>query len=118
MNTRSSTESCEVFTRRTNAVSVDVAGDYSRACPRKAYARLNVWHRNSGTDRTRFIGPAAFADIVTPTGGSSTEAAVGAIWQISPMVGVYGEVGQLWGSGGTTRAEGGPNASLGVKVRW
>ena len=84
----------------------------------QAYARLNVWHRNSGTDRTRFIGPAAFADIVTPTGGTSTEAAVGANWQISPMVGVYGEVGQLWGSGGITRAEGGPNASFGVKVRW
>ncbi|MDP9920741.1 outer membrane autotransporter protein [Variovorax boronicumulans] len=84
----------------------------------QAYARLNVWHRKSGTDRTRFIGPAAFADIVTPTGGSSTEAAVGVTWQISPMLGVYGEVGQLWGPGGTTRAEGGPNASLGVKVRW
>ncbi len=84
----------------------------------QAYARLNVWHRGNGTDRTRFIGPAAFADIVTPTGGSSTEAAFGANWQISPMVGVYGELGQMWDAGGRARAEGGPNASLGVKVRW
>ncbi|WP_390349118.1 autotransporter outer membrane beta-barrel domain-containing protein [Variovorax boronicumulans] len=84
----------------------------------QAYARLNVWHRGSGTDRTRFIGPAAFTDIVTPTGGSSTEAAVGATWQISPMVGVYGELAQMWSSGGNARAEGGPNASLGMKVRW
>ncbi|WP_442478747.1 autotransporter outer membrane beta-barrel domain-containing protein [Variovorax boronicumulans] len=84
----------------------------------QAYARLNVWHRDSGTDRTRFIGPAAFADIVTPTGGSSTEAAVGATWQISPMVGVYGELGHLWGSGGNVKTKGGPNASAGVKLRW
>ncbi|WP_253252537.1 autotransporter outer membrane beta-barrel domain-containing protein [Variovorax boronicumulans] len=84
----------------------------------QAYVRLNVWHRDSGTDRTRFIGPAAFADIVTPTGGGSTEAAVGATWQISPMVGVYGELGQMWSSGGNAKTKGGPNASLGVKVRW
>ncbi|RYF34300.1 MAG: autotransporter domain-containing protein [Comamonadaceae bacterium] len=82
------------------------------------YARLNVWRTSSGTDRARFIGPAAFADIVTPTGGTSTEAALGANWQVTPAVGVYGELGQLWASGGTTKTKGGPNASLGVKVRW
>ncbi|RYY95103.1 MAG: autotransporter domain-containing protein, partial [Comamonadaceae bacterium] len=82
------------------------------------YARLNVWRTGSGTDRARFIGPAAFADIATSTGGTSTEAALGAHWQISPAVGLYGELGQLWASGGSTRTKGGPNASLGVKVRW
>ena len=82
------------------------------------YARLNVWHTGSGTDRARFIGPAAFTDILTPTGGTSTEAALGANWQVTPAVGVYGELGQLWASGGSTRTKGGPNASLGVKVRW
>lgn len=82
------------------------------------YARLNVWRTGSGTDRARFIGPAASTDVLTSTGGTSTEAALGAHWQITPSVGVYGELGQLWASGGSARTKGGPNASLGVKVRW
>ncbi|WP_390349078.1 hypothetical protein ACFJIS_15160 [Variovorax boronicumulans] len=41
-----------------------------------------------------------------------------ATWQISPMVGVHGELGQMWSSRGNARAEGEPNANLGVKVRW
>jgi fibronectin-binding autotransporter adhesin len=82
------------------------------------FARLNVWHTDSGTDRARFIGPAAYADTLTPTGGTSTEAVLGVNWQVSPSTGIYGEVGQLWASGGKARTRGGPNASLGVMVRW
>ena len=82
------------------------------------YTRLNVWRTASGSDRAHFIGPAAFTDITTPTGGTSTELALGANWQISPTVGVYGELGQMWASGGSAKTKGGPNASLGVKMRW
>ena len=82
------------------------------------YTRLNVWRTASGSDRARFIGPAAFTDITTPTGGTSTEWALGANWQISPTVSMYGELGQMWASGGSAKTKGGPNASLGVKMRW
>ena len=61
---------------------------------------------------------AAATDIYTDTGGTSTEAALGATWQLSPAVGVYGEVGQLWATGGSARARGGPNAGVGLKLRW
>ena len=57
-------------------------------------------------------------DIVTPTGGRRGEAAVGATWQLNPAVGVYGELGQLWASGGSTQTRGGPNASVGLSLRW
>ena len=82
------------------------------------YARVDAWHTGSGTDRARFIGPAASTDILTPTGGTTTEAAVGATWQISPVVGVYGELGKLRGSGGNTKISSGQNATVGVKLLW
>ncbi|WP_447922042.1 autotransporter outer membrane beta-barrel domain-containing protein [Achromobacter aegrifaciens] len=82
------------------------------------YARIDVWHSGSGTDGARFIGPAAATDISTPTGGTRTEAALGGHWQVSPNIGVYGELGQMWAAGGSVRTEGGPNASMGVQVRW
>ncbi|WP_370539512.1 autotransporter outer membrane beta-barrel domain-containing protein [Achromobacter sp. UMC46] len=82
------------------------------------YARIDVWHSGSGTDSARFVGPAASTDISTPTGGTRTEAALGGLWQVSPNLGVYGELGQMWAAGGSVRTEGGPNGSVGVTVRW
>ena len=82
------------------------------------YARLNLYRRSSGTDTARFIGPAASTDIDSSTGGTSTELAVGATWQVTPLVTVYGEVGHLWASSGDTRTEGAVGGGLGLKVNW
>ena len=82
------------------------------------YARLNVYRRSSGTDTARFIGPAGSTDIVSRTGGTSTELAVGGTWQITRLVAAYGEVGRLWASGGAARTEGAVGGSLGLKVNW
>ena len=82
------------------------------------YARVNVYKRGSGTDVTSFIGPAASTPILTRTGGTSSEVALGATWQLSQSTSLYGEVGKLWASGGDAKTKGGVNGSLGVKVRW
>ena len=82
------------------------------------YARVNLYSGKGGTDIARFIGPAAFTDIATATGGTRAELAVGASWHVSPTVSLYGEVGNLWDVGGAVRTDGGLNGSLGVKVRW
>ncbi|RYF72585.1 MAG: hypothetical protein EOO29_28110 [Comamonadaceae bacterium] len=79
---------------------------------------MNVYKRSSGTDITRFVGPAAFTDIATRSGGTSSELAAGATWQVSQSTSLYGEVGKLWASGGSARTKSGINGSLGVKVRW
>ncbi|MDN4587396.1 autotransporter outer membrane beta-barrel domain-containing protein [Xenophilus aerolatus] len=82
------------------------------------YARVNVYKRSSGTDTTSFIGPAASTPILTRTGGTSSEVALGATWQLSQSTSLYGELGKLWASGGDARTKSGVNGSLGVKVRW
>lgn len=82
------------------------------------YARLNIYSGKGGTDIARFVGPAAFTDISTATGGTSAELAVGASWHLSPTLSLYGEVGNLWDIGGSVRTDGGLNGSVGVKLRW
>ncbi|MGJ7566141.1 autotransporter outer membrane beta-barrel domain-containing protein [Variovorax sp. GB1R11] len=82
------------------------------------YVRFNVYRSGSGTDITRFVGPAAYTDIATRTGGTSTELAGGATLQLTESTSLYAELGKLWASGGDTRTKGSVQASLGVKVRW
>jgi outer membrane autotransporter protein len=82
------------------------------------YVRVNVYRSSSGTDVTRFVGPAGFADIATRTGGTSTELAAGATLQVAENMSVYAELGKQWGSSGDARVKSGVNASVGVKVRW
>ncbi|MGJ7554813.1 autotransporter outer membrane beta-barrel domain-containing protein [Variovorax sp. RB3P1] len=82
------------------------------------YVRFNVYRSGSGTDITRFVGPAASTDIATRTGGTSTELAAGGTLQLTESTSMYAELGKLWASGGDTRTKGGVQASLGVKVRW
>ncbi len=82
------------------------------------YVRANVYRSSSGSDVTRFIGPAGFADIATRTGGTSTELAAGATLQLAENMSVYAELGKLWGSSGDARIKSGVNASVGVKMRW
>jgi outer membrane autotransporter protein len=82
------------------------------------YVRVNVHRSSSGTDVTRFIGPAGFTDIATRTGGTSTELAGGASWQLSRTTSLYGEVSKLWDLSGDTRTRSGINASVGFKMLW
>lgn len=82
------------------------------------YARFNLYSRSSGTDITRFIGPGGSADIATRTGGTSSELAAGATWQLGRSVNLYGELGKLWAAGGGARTRSGVNGSLGIQVLW
>lgn len=79
---------------------------------------MNVYRTGGGTDIARFIGPAAFTDIVTRTGGTSSELAAGATWAVTPAASLYGELGKLWASSGGARNKSGVDGSLGVKVHW
>lgn len=98
---------------------VRVKGEFqSGAGTVQPYAKLNIYKRSNGTDTARFLGPAAYTDVVTATGDTRSELAVGAQWQLSPRTRLYGEIGQLWASGGDVRTQGGVNASVGVKLDW
>jgi outer membrane autotransporter protein len=98
---------------------VRVKGEMTTSAgPLQPYARLNVYRSSSGTDVTRFIGPAAYTDIATLTGGTSTELAAGATLRLTQSTSLYGEVGKVWASGGDARVKGGLNSSVGVKIRW
>jgi len=83
------------------------------------YVRFNVYRNGSGTDTARFIGPAAYTDIATRTGGTSTELAAGATLQLTQNASLYAELGKLWASGGGVRTKSsGIEGSVGVKFRW
>ncbi|MBO9513277.1 MAG: autotransporter outer membrane beta-barrel domain-containing protein [Variovorax sp.] len=100
-------------------IGVRVKGEIAVGTGRlQPYARANVYRRGSGSDTARFIGPAATTDIESRTGGTSTELALGATWQISPRVAAYGEVGHLWASGGDARTQGSASGSVGLKLSW
>jgi hypothetical protein len=77
-----------------------------------------VYRSGSGSDTARFIGPAAYTDIATGTGGTSTELAGGATLHLTDTTSVYAELGKLWSSSGDARIKSGVNASVGLKVRW
>lgn len=98
---------------------VRVKGEMTTSAgPLQPYARLNLYRSSSGTDVTRFIGPAAYTDIATRTGGTSTELAAGATLQLTQNMSLYGEVGKFWASGGGARTKSGLNGSVGLKIRW
>jgi len=82
------------------------------------YARVNFYKRSSGTDITRFIGPAGSTDIASRTGGTSSELAAGATWALSQTTSLYGELGKMWDLGGDARTSSGVSGSVGVKVLW
>jgi autotransporter-associated beta strand protein/T5SS/PEP-CTERM-associated repeat protein len=84
----------------------------------RPYAGLNVYQRSNSTDTTRFLGGAGGTDITSRTGGSSGELSAGAIWQLSPIVALFGEVSQLWDLGGDARTDSGISGSVGVRVLW
>lgn len=82
------------------------------------YARFNVYHSLGGKNVARFSGPAAATDIVTHTGGTSTELAAGGTLRLSRTTSLYGELGSLFASGGSERIKDGLHGSAGLRVRW
>ncbi|ASR43601.1 hypothetical protein BEN78_09675 [Xanthomonas citri pv. mangiferaeindicae] len=83
------------------------------------YTRVNYYRTRSDQDVSRFIGPSATADIVTPTGGRSSEAAMGMTLSVNREVSLFGEVSKLWAHGDQSRSRSDDlSASVGVKVGW
>ncbi|WP_337244103.1 autotransporter-associated beta strand repeat-containing protein [Luteimonas sp. gir] len=83
------------------------------------YTRVNYYRTRSDEDVSRFIGPSATADIVTPTGGRSSELAMGGTLSVNREVSVFGEVNKLWAHGDQSRARSDDlSANVGVKVGW
>ncbi|MBB3342160.1 autotransporter-associated beta strand repeat-containing protein [Luteimonas sp. RC10] len=83
------------------------------------YTRVNYYRTRSDQDVARFIGPSATADIVTPTGGRSSELAMGGTLSVNNEVSLFGEVGKLWAHGDQSRSRSDDlSASVGVKVGW
>ncbi len=96
-----------------------IKGEYSTSMGAlQPYGRINLYRATSGTDISRFVGPAGTTDIATRTGGSWGEAAAGATLAVSQTWSVYGEIGRLFAMGGDARVKSGLQGSLGVKARW
>ena len=94
----------------------EVATPWGRLQP---YGRINVYRSTSGTDVARFTGPAAFTDIASHTGSTSSEFAGGATLTVAAHVDFYGEVGKLWAHGARDAKVGSSlRASAGMRVRW
>lgn len=94
-------------------------GEFATSAGRlQPYGRINVFTSTNGTDHARFSTGAGATSIDTRTGGTSTELAAGATLVVSPAVSVYGELGQLWASGGEARTKSGINGSVGLKFNW
>lgn len=82
------------------------------------YGRINVYRTTGGADVASFGAAGGSTSFATHIGGTSTEASLGAILDITPRASVYAEVGRLWASGGDSRISGGLNGSVGLRWRW
>jgi outer membrane autotransporter protein len=100
-------------------LGVRVKGDIATSAGRlQPYGRVNVYHATSGTDVATFAGPAASTSIASATGYTSTEVAAGATLALTPSTTLYGEVGQLFSSGGDARVKSSVQGSVGVRLSW
>ncbi|MGH8083552.1 MAG: autotransporter-associated beta strand repeat-containing protein [Lysobacter sp.] len=84
----------------------------------QAYARVNVYKTQSGTDIARFFNGNSLTNVYTPAGGVSSEFAAGFTFALSTSTSVYAEAGKLWSSSGDTKIESSVNGSLGVLIGW
>ncbi|WP_137917389.1 autotransporter outer membrane beta-barrel domain-containing protein [Hydrogenophaga sp. 2FB] len=98
-----------------------VQGEFATGLGRlQPYGRVNLFTTASGTDRAGFgTGTvASHTGIDTRAGGRSAELAVGATLAVSERSSVYGELGQLWASGGNAHTKSGLSGSVGVQLQW
>jgi len=101
-------------------IGVRLTGDMATPVGRlQPYARVNLWHGFSGTDATRFVGPAGAATVYNPIGYTSVETAAGVTLALTPSTSLYGEVGRLFHTGGgDAKVSTSVQGSLGLKVRF
>lgn len=99
---------------------VRVKGDVSTGLGLlQPYGRINAYRASAGTDTARFIGPAAFTDIGSQTGHTTTELAGGFTLALSPSASLFGEAGRLFAAGGAnSKLKSGLQGSLGLRVKW
>ncbi|RYF31216.1 MAG: autotransporter domain-containing protein [Comamonadaceae bacterium] len=96
-----------------------MTGDFSTSMGRfQPYARVNLWHGFSGTDRTGFLSPAAVTNFENRIGYTSVEVAAGATLALTPTTSIYGEIGSLAKAGGQSKVKSSIQGSLGVKLRF
>lgn len=100
-------------------LGVRVKGDIPTSAGRlQPYARVNVYRASGGTDLTSFIGPAGSTNIGSATGYTSTELAGGMTLALNAATTLYGELGQLYNSGGDASVRSSLQGSLGIRVSW
>ena len=100
-------------------LGIRVRGDIPTAAGRlQPYARVNVYKAGAGSDVATFIGPAASTPIASATGYTSTELAAGMTLALGAATTLYGEIGQLYGSGGESTVKSSVQGSIGLRVRW
>ncbi|MGO4393296.1 autotransporter outer membrane beta-barrel domain-containing protein [Variovorax sp. M-6] len=100
-------------------LGVRIKGDVATAAGRlQPYGRVNVYQAGSGTDVATFIGPAASTRIASATGYTSTELAAGMTLALTPTATLYGEVGQLYNTGGDAKVKSSLQGSIGMRLSW
>jgi len=101
-------------------LGVRLTGDVTTGIGRlQPYARVNWWHGFSGSDQTRFVGPAGSTTMSSPVGYDSLETAAGLTLALSPSTSLYGEIGRLFHTGsGDAKVATTVQGSVGVKIRF
>jgi outer membrane autotransporter protein len=103
----------------TGVLGARVKGDFATSAGRlQPYGRVAVVHGSGGNTVARFIGPAAFSDIVSASSYTSMELAGGFTLTASRRLSFYGEIGRLFSTGGDTEVKSSIQGSLGMRVRW
>jgi outer membrane autotransporter protein len=82
------------------------------------YGRFNLYKASGGADVTRFVGPAATADITSRIGSTVSELAGGLTLALNQTTSIYGEIGKLWASGGDAKVKSTVQGSLGLRMKW
>jgi fibronectin-binding autotransporter adhesin len=100
-------------------VGVRVKGDFDTSIGRlQPYGRIGVVYNHGGTVVTGFAGPAGFTDIATPSSYTSAELSFGSTLSLTRIVSLYGELGQVYSAGGSTKVKSSVQAAVGVRARW
>ncbi|VWX60262.1 Outer membrane protein IcsA autotransporter [Burkholderiales bacterium 8X] len=93
----------------------EIATDWGRLHP---YAGLHFWRSSNGQDTTGFSTLAGSTPIDTATGGSRTEASLGARLELSEATSVFADLGKSIGAGGAARTRSSVQGSVGLRVRF
>lgn len=85
----------------------------------KPYARANLWHGFTSTDRQIFINAAASTPIYTRSNYTSGELGGGLTWQILPTLDLYGEASRVFSlRKGGSASRYATTGSIGLRADW